>query len=118
MSRGPRMTLQTQIVLRQALVEPGREWYGLEMVQATGLPTGTVYPIITRFEQAGWITSRWETQAEQAEDGQARPRRRYYRFTEDGAENTRLALAAAHANRATASIPWANLRPQTPGATG
>ena len=56
MARGPRMTLQTQIVLRQALLEPGREWYGLEMMKATELPSGTIYPIITRLEQAGWIT--------------------------------------------------------------
>lgn len=118
MSPGPRMTLQTQMVLRQALVKPNREWYGLEMVQATSLPTGTVYPIITRLEQAGWITSRWETPAEQAEDGQARPRRRYYQFTEDGVENARVALAAAHAHRATTPVPWGSLRPQSPGATG
>jgi PadR family transcriptional regulator, regulatory protein PadR len=118
MTRGPRMTLQTQMVLRQALLEPNREWYGLEMVQATSLPTGTVYPIITRLEQAGWITSRWESPAEQAEDAQARPRRRYYRLTEDGAETARLALAAAHANRATTPVPWNSLRPQTPGAPG
>lgn len=118
MSRRPRMTLQTQMVLRQALVEPNREWYGLEMVQATGLATGTVYPIITRLEQARWIASRWETPAEQAEDGQPRPRRRYYQLTEEGAENARLALAAAHANRATAPVPWGSLRPDTPGATG
>lgn len=118
MSRGPRMTSQTQMVLRQVLVEPNREWYGLEVVQATGLPTGTVYPIITRLEQAGWITSRWETPAEQAEDRQPRPRRRYYRLTEDGVEITRLALAAAYANRATAPIPLGGLRPQIPGATG
>ena len=112
------MTVQTQMVLRQALTEPNREWYGLEMVQATGLPTGTVYPIITRLEQAGWIASRWETAAEQAEEGQPRPRRRYYRVTEEGAENARLALAAAHANRATTPIPWNSLRPQAPGAPG
>jgi PadR family transcriptional regulator PadR len=117
MSTNPRMTLQTQIVLRQALVEPNREWYGLEMVQATGLPTGTVYPIITRLEQAHWIVSRWETPAEQAEYGQARPRRRYYQLTEEGAENARLALATAHANRASAPIPWGSLHPRTPGAT-
>ncbi|HEU5159201.1 MAG TPA: helix-turn-helix transcriptional regulator [Streptosporangiaceae bacterium] len=118
MTPGPRMTLQTQMVLRQALVEPDREWYGLEMVQTTGLPTGTVYPIITRLEQAGWITSRWETPAEHAETEQPRPRRRYYQLTKDGAEAARLALAAAHANRATSPVPWGRVRPQTPGAPG
>ena len=109
MSRGPRMTLQTQMVLRQALVEPGREWYGLEMVLATGLPTGTVYPIIARLAQAGWIVSRWENPGEHAAEG--RPRRRYYRITTEGAESARLALAKAHANRATAPVPWGSLGP-------
>ncbi|TDD80476.1 PadR family transcriptional regulator [Actinomadura rubrisoli] len=102
------MTLQTQIVLRQALVEPGREWYGLEMVLATGMPTGTVYPIIARLEQAGWITSRWENPGEHADEG--RPRRRYYQFTTDGAEAARLALAKSRANRTTTPVPWNNLR--------
>jgi PadR family transcriptional regulator PadR len=86
------MTMQTQMVLRQALIEPGREWYGLEMMQATGLPSGTVYPIIARLEQAGWIRSRWEEPGEHRDGG--RPRRRYYRLTEDGAENARLRIAA------------------------
>lgn len=118
MSRGPRMTMQTQMVLRQALLEPGREWYGLEMVQATELPTGTVYPIITRLEQAGWITSRWEEPDEQRRaDALGRPRRRYYQLTREGAENARLALAKAHANRATVPRPWSTLRPHSPGAT-
>ncbi|MBO2461146.1 PadR family transcriptional regulator [Actinomadura violacea] len=101
------MTLQTQMVLRQALVEPTREWYGLEMVLATGLPTGTVYPIIARLEQAGWITSRWENVSEQATE--ARPRRRYYQFTADGTEEARLALAKAHANRVTTPVSWSSL---------
>jgi PadR family transcriptional regulator PadR len=105
------MTMQTQMVLRQALVEPAREWYGLEMMQATGLPSGTVYPIIARLEQAGWISSRWEEPAEHRDEG--RPRRRYYRLTENGAECARLALARSHQNRATAPIPWGSLRPGT-----
>lgn len=108
------MTLQTQLVLRQALVEPDREWYGLEMVQATGLPSGTVYPIIARLEQCEWITSRWEDPKEHEAEG--RPRRRYYQLTTDGAEDARIALAKAHHNRATAPVPWASLRPGTPGA--
>ncbi|TMQ99248.1 PadR family transcriptional regulator [Actinomadura soli] len=111
------MTLQTQMVLRQALSEPAREWYGLEMVQATGLPSGTVYPIITRLEQRGWITSRWEEPAEHEAEG--RPRRRYYQLTKEGTEAARIALANAHQNRAvrTAPVPWEAVRPEAPGAT-
>ncbi|GAA4231697.1 PadR family transcriptional regulator [Actinomadura meridiana] len=115
MAKGPRMTLQTQMVLRQALLEPGREWYGLEMVQATGLPSGTIYPIITRLEQCGWIASRWEDPSEHEAAG--RPRRRYYQLTQDGTEAARLALAKAHQSRTAAPIPWGSLHPRTPGAT-
>ncbi|WP_067465233.1 PadR family transcriptional regulator [Actinomadura macra] len=109
------MTLQTQMVLRQALLEPAREWYGLEMVQATGLPSGTVYPIITRLEECGWIASRWEDAAEHEDTG--RPRRRYYELTPEGTQAARLALAKAHQNRATTPVPWGSLRPGTPGAS-
>lgn len=102
----PKMTLQTQLVLRQALQEPGREWYGLQMIEATGLPAGTIYPIVARLERCGWIKSRWEDPAEHVAEG--RPRRRYYQFTSDGAEQARLALARAYQSRRTAAVhpPW------------
>ena len=86
----PKMTLQTKMVLQLALQEPGREWYGLQMIEATGLPAGTIYPIIARLESHNWLESRWEDPAEHETAG--RPRRRYYRFTPDGAERARLAL--------------------------
>jgi DNA-binding PadR family transcriptional regulator len=102
----PKMTLQTQLVLRQALQEPDREWYGLQMIEATGLPAGTVYPIVGRLERYGWIESRWEDPSEHVSEG--RPRRRYYRFTVDGAEQARVALARVHQSRRTAAArpPW------------
>jgi PadR family transcriptional regulator, regulatory protein PadR len=86
----PKMTLQTKMVLQLALQEPSREWYGLQMIEATGLPAGTIYPIIARLERHGWLESRWEDPAQHEAAG--RPRRRYYRFTSDGAERARLAL--------------------------
>jgi DNA-binding PadR family transcriptional regulator len=107
------MTLQTQRVLRAALQEPAREWYGLQMCEATGLPSGTVYPIISRLEQHGWIESRWEDPAEHIAEG--RPRRRYYRLTGEGAEQARAALARVdQARRPTARQPWST-RPDSNG---
>jgi DNA-binding PadR family transcriptional regulator len=91
-----RLTLQVQLVLRTLLGEPDRELYGLEFVDATGLPPGTIYPILARIEGAGWIASRWE-QIDQHEAG--RPRRRYYRLTPDGAELARDGLAAVAARQ-------------------
>ena len=113
MNTGPRMTLQTQLVLRMALVEPIKEWYGLQMARATGLPSGTVYPIIARLERCGWITSRWENPEEHVAEG--RPRRRYYRLTDGGAEAARLALAGAYQGRAADGLPWGSLTPGLPG---
>lgn len=90
----PRMTLPTQLVIRQLLTEPTREMYGLEICAAAGLPSGTIHPILARLERIGWLESHWED-AEPRQQG--RPRRRYYRLTREGAELARAALAHAHA---------------------
>lgn len=89
------MTLQTRMVLGVLLADPASEVYGLQIVEATGLPPGTIYPILSRLEAAGWIDSRWE---EVDQHAAGRPRRRYYRFTAapaDGAAAARQALAEA-----------------------
>ncbi|MEV0821932.1 PadR family transcriptional regulator [Nonomuraea rubra] len=90
---GPRMTLPTQLVLRALLEDPTREMYGLEICNSAGLPTGTIHPILARFEGLGWLESRWE---ESDPHKQGRPRRRYYRLTPDGIELARDALARAY----------------------
>ena len=86
------MTLPTQLVLRALLVDPSREMYGLQICEASGLPSGTIHPILARFERLGWLESRWED-IKPEEEG--RPRRRYYCLTQDGAERARIALAQA-----------------------
>jgi PadR family transcriptional regulator len=88
------MTLQTQLVLRALLQRPAKEQYGLELCAETGLPSGTIYPIVARLEQVGWVESRWEDPNEHIARG--RPRRRYYRLTDNGAERARAALSRVH----------------------
>ncbi|MET9260121.1 PadR family transcriptional regulator [Amycolatopsis sp. NPDC004079] len=75
-SKGPRMTLPTQLVLRVLMTDPSRELYGLQICTEAGLPSGTIHPILARLERVGWLSSRWET-VDAREEG--RPRRRYYR---------------------------------------
>jgi len=75
------------------LVEPAGEMYGLEICSAAGLASGTIHPILARLEHVGWLESRWED-VDPREEG--RPRRRYYRFSRDGAERARIALARAY----------------------
>lgn len=86
------MTIPTQLVLRALLDDPTHEMYGLQVCAAAGLPSGTIHPILARFERIGWLESSWEDASPQEE---GRPRRRYYRLTKDGAERARIALAQA-----------------------
>jgi PadR family transcriptional regulator, regulatory protein PadR len=85
------MTLQVQLVLHALLTEPAAERYGLQLCAETGLPSGTIYPIVARLEQVGWVESSWEDPARHVAEG--RPRRRYYRLTGEGAMKARDALA-------------------------
>jgi DNA-binding PadR family transcriptional regulator len=56
--------------------------YGFDIMDATGLPDGTVYPLLRRLEQRGVLTAAWED--EQAARAEQRPPRRYYRLTPVG----------------------------------
>lgn len=96
MGSAPRMTIPTQLVLRTLLDDPERELYGIEIGQGAGLPSGTVHPILARFEGVGWVESRWED-IDPSDAG--RPARRYYRLTSSGAEQARDALARAQRAR-------------------
>jgi PadR family transcriptional regulator, regulatory protein PadR len=89
MSGDVRITLQTLQVLRILLNNPAGEHYGLEISRTSGLPTGSIYPILTRLETAGWITSAWE-EINESEAG--RRRRRYYRLTSDGTQQAQEAV--------------------------
>jgi len=87
-----RLTIPTRLVLAVLLTDPATERYGLEIAQQSGLPTGTLHPILARLEAHGWASSRWE-EVDAAEVG--RPRRRYYRLTDEGRREAARRLAAA-----------------------
>jgi DNA-binding PadR family transcriptional regulator len=86
-----KMTGPVEQVLRTMLDDPAVERYGLEISKLTGLETGTLYPVMARLENVGWVESSWEDPDLGVSGG--RPRRRYYVLTRDGAEQARLALA-------------------------
>jgi DNA-binding PadR family transcriptional regulator len=56
--------------------------FGLEIMEVTGLPSGTVYPALRRLERDGLVESKWEP-GEEAMAHQ-RPARRYYEVTRAG----------------------------------
>lgn len=65
--------------------------FGFEIMDATGLTSGTVYPALDRLEDLGYARSKWEADSVAHRD--ARPARRYFEITASG----RKALADAAA---------------------
>ena len=57
------------------------ELAGADIMRAARLSSGTLYPILLRFEKAGLFESRWE---EDTPATLGRPRRRFYRLTHAG----------------------------------
>ncbi len=95
-----RLTIPVAKVLAALLADPAGEHYGLQLMQQTGLASGTLYPILTRLQKAGWLTARWED--EDPSDA-GRPVRRYYQLTAEGAEQARVGLAELRAQTSIAT---------------
>ena len=85
-----RITSAVARVLAALLDDPAADRYGLDLIKVTGLPSGTIYPILIRLQRAGWLTAHWE-EIDPAAEG--RPARRYYRMTPDGTALARTELA-------------------------
>ncbi len=79
MGRRPTLTYPTAAVL--LAIRHGHR-YGFDVMDATGLPDGTVYPILRRLERRGALAAAWEEEA--VARSQQRPPRRYYHLTRAG----------------------------------
>jgi len=85
------MTSQALAMLAILLSDPLIERHGFDLSDQAGIKSGTLYPLLARFEQAGWLSSRWEDVDPHVV---GRPRRRLYTLTAHGAEAAREALNA------------------------
>jgi DNA-binding MarR family transcriptional regulator len=72
MSNLVRVTQPTLAVLEVLLAEELGTW-GLHIAGVTGLKPGTIYPILDRLEEAGWVISFWENEV--TRDA---PKRKYF----------------------------------------
>jgi PadR family transcriptional regulator, regulatory protein PadR len=106
----PRTLGTATIAVLQALADGVR--YGFDVIDRTGLPSGTVYPALSSLERRGLVTSRWESEVVAQEEG--RPRRRYYRVTGEG----RAELAAAHRRLEALGLRGPRFRPAGEGRSG
>jgi PadR family transcriptional regulator, regulatory protein PadR len=66
-----------------------QEWrHGYDLMKATGLHSGTLYPLLMRMSDQGLVEAKWH---EPAQPG--RPARHVYRLTAKGAAFARTAVA-------------------------
>jgi DNA-binding PadR family transcriptional regulator len=84
-----RITTQTLKVLAALMSDRKEDISGAEIARSTKLASGTLYPILLRLEEAGWVKSRWEVE-DPRELG--RPRRRLYEVTGLGVKKARSAF--------------------------
>lgn len=76
-----RISNQGVKVLLTMLSDLRREWSGSEIGATTKVLSGTLYPLLLRFETSGLVISRWEDICPR-EAG--RPRRRLYKLSGEG----------------------------------
>ncbi|MCT9005052.1 PadR family transcriptional regulator [Streptomyces rhizosphaerihabitans] len=95
-----RLTKPTMAVLGVLLdAKPDAPAWGLSICREADLGPGTVYPILDRLLERGWLTSRDEVEAHPG-----RPARRFYEFTGAGRAQAVEALEARAARRARFSL--------------
>jgi DNA-binding PadR family transcriptional regulator len=69
------------VAILHAIADGNR--FGFDIMDATGLTSGTVYPALDKLESLGYLTSKWEPVRVARRD--RRPSRRYFDLTADGA---------------------------------
>lgn len=95
----------TMALILQALDSGYR--YGFDIMDITGLPSGTVYPALRRLEDSALVRSKWEKHS--IAQRELRPPRKYYELTKAGS----VALSAAAARfRLLEQIPLATRQPK------
>lgn len=77
------------LALLQALMQRPRGWhYGYDLSRTTDLKSGTLYPILMRLCERGFLESKWQPAAQEG-----RPPRHMYRLTAEGLVFARSSMA-------------------------
>jgi PadR family transcriptional regulator PadR len=94
-----RITRPTLRVLAQLLEDRDGWHYGYTLSQGTTLASGTLYPILQRLAEHGWLTTKW---GESEIPG--RPPRHLYRLTALGEREAKALVAAQRGARVEARL--------------
>lgn len=88
------LTPRMAAVLRVFLADPAQPKFGFDLMETLDLSSGTLYPILTRLRQAGWIRAETEDIDPKVA---GRPARRYHQLTAEGEVAAIQALARMRA---------------------
>ncbi len=84
MTRSRAFSPQAQTLLAILAAAQGEWRHGYDLVQATGLRSGTLYPLLIRLEAQGLLEAEWQPPA-----APGRPPRHAYRLTAAGLARAR-----------------------------
>ena len=103
MATRTRTSKQTLVLLNALVAKPTQWHYGYALSRETDLMSGTLYPILMRLEERGWLETQWESPEALAEDRGGRPPRHMYRLTAGGRAWATEALAARGTSKSKSS---------------
>jgi PadR family transcriptional regulator PadR len=103
----PERITKTLVTLLKALLDdPTREWYGLELIDATGMSSGTLYPLLHRLTAEGWLERTRDIASDTGGTG-----RRLYRLTGIGAQAAAATVAPRPRLSRTSTVPRVGAQP-------
>lgn len=96
----PRFSPATLRLLERFLAAPSRWLHGYTLLRELDLRSGTLYPVLMRLADAGWLQTRWDPPAREG-----RPPRHLYRLTPGAAPDTRALVQDWKARALKRSVP-------------
>ena len=85
-----RLTAQTLLVLAALLEDPSEWRHGYELSRETALKSGSLYPILIRLTDNGWLEGKWR-------HAEGEKPRHMYRLTALGQRSARQAVRSRQA---------------------
>lgn len=85
-------TRTSRAVIATLARNPGAEMWGRQICADTGLPPGTVYPLLSRLADLGWVASRHENETDTPLT--TGPLRRFWYLTDEGRSHADAVLAS------------------------
>ncbi|MFN8521663.1 MAG: PadR family transcriptional regulator [Chloroflexota bacterium] len=99
MPRDRRPSPQTAAVLHALAAAPSAWHHGYPLCRQTGLKPGSLYPILMRLAERGWLEATWEQ-----DPPRGRPPRHLYRLTAEGLRATASLAQESGQNTVSVSI--------------